>query len=407
MAWKTSSATVIYSLQLLMQKGCETVGNTESSLLPSNAMAALQGSVSEMRDLAEKWFLNSRKPNGLFQYLYESHADKYSRKNNALRQLMASRLLAELAVDDRQLQEMHEKNLSFIGKHWIKEKGDLNFIVFGEKSKLGANAMLLRTLVASPFFSSKYSEAAEKTANGILASMNADGSFLPFLIEPDYSYDANYLLTFYSGEAILALMEYFHKTRKQKFLRAAVLAQNFYIDLYINHIQENYYPAYVPWHCMALNHLYKATKDSGFAKAAFALTDVLLGMQDVEEHVGRFYNPATPQFGSPHTSSDGVYAEGLTYALELALLTRDEERAHDYFARLMLSFGYLKSMQYTQENTAHLNSPDRAIGGFRIRKRLVDSPFEELPGSNIRIDSTQHTMDAMIKFLQIAKIHAD
>jgi len=48
---------------------------------------------------------------------------------------------------------------------------------------------------------------------GILSLIDKKGEFHPWLKEPDYEYDKDYLLTFYSGEAILSLVEYYEKNR--------------------------------------------------------------------------------------------------------------------------------------------------------------------------------------------------
>ena len=53
---------------------------------------------------------------------------------------------------------------------------------------------------------------AAMVAQGIKAVQEPDGSFRPWYIEPDYAYDAEYLMYFYSGESILALLEYYQKS---------------------------------------------------------------------------------------------------------------------------------------------------------------------------------------------------
>jgi len=221
--------------------------------------------------LAEQWFTEQlREDKALFHYLYDPTKDEYATKNNPIRQLMASRLLAELASENEELLTPHRENLTFILTHWYTpfdrapafaeasagEQGDIAAIVFDGTAKLGSNAMALRTLVRSPLFN-EYEEHARMLAEGILSVMNADGSFEPWLIAPDVPYDAEYLLTFYSGEAILALAEYYEKTGEENYLDAAVRAQDYYVARYVTEMERNYYPAYVPWHTMSLAKLRK------------------------------------------------------------------------------------------------------------------------------------------------------
>jgi len=211
---------------------------------------------------AEKWLTSNLKEKGCFNYIYEPSTGEYPDKNNMIRQLMASRLLAELCQTNSSLETLHQKNLDFVFEHWYEEDNETGYIFYNNKSKLGAIAMALRTLIYSPFFDN-YQENATKLANSIFSLQNTDGSFEPWFIAPDDTYDKDYLdylLTFYSGEAILSLVEMYIKTNDSIYLATAVKSQDFYIDRYVVHLEDNYYPAYVPWHTQSLNKLYKITR---------------------------------------------------------------------------------------------------------------------------------------------------
>jgi hypothetical protein len=152
---------------------------------------------------------------------------------------------------------------------------------------------------------------------------------------------------------------------------------------------------------MALNLLYKITGNQSYAHSIFTLSDKLLEIQDRTNHVGRFFNPETPQYGSPHASSDGVYCEGLAYALETAILAEEEFRIFEYREAVELGLRHLASLQYTPANSESLKNPERAIGGIRIRRTGLNAPFSESQGSNIRIDSVQHALDAIRKTAEV------
>lgn len=343
------------------------------------------------QDLAVNWLTENIRDKGLFYYLFDPKKGEYSTNNNAIRQLMASRLLAELASEKQSLLDEHTKNLSFIMDHWYQEEGDRAYILYNHKSKLGANAMALRTLVYSPFFDD-YTDEAKKLAQGIVHLMKPDGSFAAWYVEPDYVYDEAYLLTFYSGEAILSLVEYVEKTGDETIRAAAEKAQLFYIDHYVKHIDENYYPAYVPWHTLALNHWYKLTEEVKYADALFVLNDKLLEIQDTTEHVGRFYKDEFKHFGNPHSASDGVYTEGLAYAYEIANMVGDSERAERYKHAIELGVQNLISLQYKGgEPELKGHKSWRLRGAFRIKAG----------DGRVRIDNTQHTIDAFRKILEV------
>jgi len=307
--------------------------------------------------------------------------------------LMASRLLAELSQDNPGLRDLHRRNLDYIFSHWYLEEGGQGYIYYGGKSKLGAMAMALRTLVYSPFFE-EYSDEAEKLANTILALQNPDGSLEPWSIEPSYAYDKDYLLTFYSGEAILSLVEYYLGTSDTVYLDAAVKSQDYYIDEYVTHLTENYYPAYVPWHTQSLNALFKITGDEEYANAVFVLNDELFKIQNqdgepYDDMLGRFYDPSHPEYGTPHSSSDAVYTEGLVYAYELARLVGDEEHVEKYRQAIILGVHNLMNLQFRESNMYYLQHPERVVGAIRYNVK----------DNRIRVDTTQHTIDTFIKVL--------
>lgn len=77
-------------------------------------------------------------------------------------------------------------------------------------------------------------------------------------------------------EGILALLEYFLKTNNTKRHDVALLSQDYYLQKYVEEIQENYYPAYVPWHTMSLYHTYQITQKKEYADAIFLLNDKLI-----------------------------------------------------------------------------------------------------------------------------------
>jgi hypothetical protein len=114
-----------------------------------------------------------------------------------IRQFMGSRILAELAHADTTLEEKHRTNVEYILANWYQEEGEFGYVWYNNKSKLGAIALLLRTLVESPF-AAEYTQEIEKLTNTILALQDEQGLFVPWYIEPNYAYDADYLMTFYS-----------------------------------------------------------------------------------------------------------------------------------------------------------------------------------------------------------------
>ncbi len=343
--------------------------------------------VSESYQHAKKWLINNIRDEGIFVYLYDPVNDTYAAENNMTRQLMASRLLAGLAFENTALRQVHKKNLEFIFAHWYREnENGLGYMLFDNQSELAANAMALRTLVHSPFFAG-YSNQAQKIAEGIVSLMNQDGSLKPRFraADPEINEDL------YSGAAILSLAEYAAKSDQGKYLISAITAQEFYLNQFITHLDQNNFPAGMPWHTISLANLYEMTSRDEYAGAVFRLNDALIKFQDTTQVIGRFHPPAYLKTGPPDSSTDGVYTESLAYAYELAKQKNDFMHQAAYKNVIQLSVKHLTSLQYTKEYSMDSEKKDKVDGAFRISAE----------NQQIRVDCTQHVMDAYRKIMEV------
>lgn len=351
--------------------------------------------IKKSLDLAKGWMLLNLDEEGNFNYEYNPSNGEYSRSNNMIRQLMSSRWLAEESGKNDILLQMHRVNLDFVLRNWYREDGELGYIYFSDKSKIGAIAMALRFLIISPDFK-EYEDEAVKLANTIKYLQNEDGSLRAWYIEPDYYYDEEKLLTYYSGEAILSLVELYEKTGDEEYLNAAVRSQDYYIKEYVDDMEINYFPAYVPWHTISLYKLYMITESEKYKDAIYKLNDEIVRMQNQDgkpyiDFLGRFYDPDHPEYGVPFSGSTAVDIEGLTYAYELAELDEDYERMCEYKKSIFLGAHNLINLQFDGADMYYLSHPERVEGALRFR---VDD-------NRIRIDTTQHTIDAFNRILEI------
>ncbi len=351
--------------------------------------------IKKSLNLAKCWMLLNLDEEGNFNYEYNPSNGEYSNSNNMIRQLMSSRWLAEESGGNDILLQMHRVNLDFVLRNWYREDGELGYIYFGDKSKIGAIAMALRFLIFSPDFK-EYEDEAVKLANTIQYLQNEDGSLRAWYIEPDYSYDEEKLLTYYSGEAILSLVELYEKTGVEEYLNVAVRSQDYYIKEYVDDMEINYFPAYVPWHTISLYKLYMITESEKYKDAIYKLNDEIVRMQNQDgkpyiDFLGRFYDPDHPEYGVPFSGSTAVDIEGLTYAYELAELDEDYERMYEYKKSILLGAHNLINLQFDGADMYYLSHPERVEGAIRYR---VDD-------HRIRIDTTQHTIDAFSRILDI------
>lgn len=391
-----TSLTVLLMLSCFVRPcaGDDPSNNTESSVLSDQTVDVkeLKKTIQDSYAMAEKWFLNSILADHTFVYVYDPVRKTYADSNNAIRQLMASRLLGELATYNPKLITAHANNMRHIFFNWYREQGRIGYIYFNEKASLGASGIALRAIAQSPY-AERYAHKANRLVEGIISLMNEDGSFKPFFVEPeeDEKKDDDFLLSYYSGEAILGLLEHYKKFGDLRAFEAAKKAQNFYLNHYVVNLTENYRPFYVPWHTMSLYTLYEIANNDRHIQAIFRLNDELLKIQDTEKYPGRFCVVGGAKYKRPHSASDGVYTESLAYALEMAKLMDDANREAKYLKAIDLAVKNIVSLQFTDKHSPLFVGDPRVPGGIRIRVKTF----------KIRIDCVQHTMDAYRKLLQL------
>jgi AMMECR1 domain-containing protein len=382
-------ATTRYSDEIVTFYRCNTI-----DFLPDLDPGKIKDSLA----MAEGWMLLNLDEEGNFNYDYNPANGEYSSSNNMIRQLMSSRWLAEKSSKEVVLDQMHRVNLDYVIRNWYREDGELGYIYFGEKSKIGAIGMGLRFLISSPYYE-EYKDIAEKLANTIQFLQNEDGSLRAWYIEPDYSYDEEDLLYYYSGEAILSLVELYEKTGNEQYLNAAIKSQDYYLKEYVDEMEENYFPAYVPWHTISLYKLYGITYDEKYVDAIFKMNDEIIKMQNQDgkpyiDYLGRFYDPEHPEYGVAFSGSTAVDVEGLVYAYEAARQKNDLERMSEYKKAIFLGAHNLMNMQFKDSNMYYLSHPERVVGSIRY----------DVDDHRIRIDTTQHTIDAFQKIIEVFEI---
>lgn len=350
--------------------------------------------IEQMVVLGKQWFTNNVRDDGAFNYLYNEDAT-LSDQDNIVRQLLAFRVIAKLCKEgDKSLCKIHQDNLDFIFNTTyrtdIRDGQKMGHIYYRDMAKLGASALTLRVLVESPYYN-KYEKESWEIFKGIKYLQKEDGSLDPFLTELKYTVDDDYALTFYSGETTLALIEYYEKVGKDEVYDVAKKSQDYYLDKYVKDINYNYYPAYVPWHTLSLLKFYKKTQDRKYADAVFILNDELLKIQDKQDVVGRFYDWHRPEYGKPHSSSDGIYAESLVAAYQLALELDDKKHQAWYGEAVGLALDNLISLQFCNENNSLKTVEEKLCGGMKARRESLFS----------RVDSLAHTFEFLFALQEV------
>lgn len=314
--------------------------------------------------------------NGQFHYLYYPSSDSYASSYNIIRHILGSYTLIELSY----LEEA-EKSIDFFMQYIIDEE-EMSYITYNDKTKLGSAAVAVLTLLSyqEATESTNYDETIEKLTNFIIHMQNEDGGYRNYYPEEDP--ENTFSTVLYTGESNLALTRLFAKTGDTKYLETIEKSYD-WVESYFD---KKHAPALVSWNSMAFSELYPLTEDQKYIDLAFEMTDWLIDTKQYTEeeapypiYIGSFI---INDIDNGLTCSAAAYAEGILSTYELAEYIGDQEHQKKYKESLDKALGFIKSMQFTEENSFYMENPEKAIGGFRA------SPYNH----KIRVDFTSHAI---------------
>ncbi len=334
---------------------------------------------------ATDWLRQRVRNTGRMQYKYMPSRGEYSRRNNMIRQWMATLALASYAREhnDARTYTAWQRNANYNLVQYYRERDGLGFIYHDNKAKLGAAALAALALQEGGADNVDEHVLQRSRLIDLLWHLRQpDGSFRTFLIPQE----RNDLQSFYSGEAMLALSRQPSLAAHPEQLAMLRASMIYYMQYYQ---RTNRYTPFVPWHTMAYWELFRLTDDEAYRQAIFEMNDWLICIQDLSTDSapdirGRFFRQEFSGNGPPHASSTAVYVEGLAYAYDLAVRANDEIRAQAYLTAIRWGLRSLMQLQYRTDNNFYLSRKARAMGG--LRTTVTDN--------QLRIDNTQHAIMA-------------
>lgn len=356
-------------------------------------------SVIEARDLMGGWMIRALHDDGRMTYKYWPSRGEESEANNMIRQWMATVALTRLGYDrpDLGLHPLAHRNIRYnLDNHFYVDDDGLGAVADPDGAvKLGAVALAALALIEHP---DRADFAAEESA--LLRTVDHlwqdDGAFRTFLVPPERNDNQN----FYPGEALLMWAVLLREDGPDpELLERFMRSFRYYREWHLEEGQRN--PAFVPWHTQAYYEVWRLTHDEELADFIFEMNDWLLDVQQWDDAPypdmrGRFYDPSRP-FGPPHSSSTGVYLEGLIDAYQLALELNESARAESYRVAIRRGLRSVMQLQFVDDvDTYYISRKDRVIGG--IRTTVYDN--------EIRVDNVQHNLMAVLKILQHMDEHA-
>lgn len=348
------------------------------------------------------WLSANVGADGRMTYAYYPSTGKQPRRDNAIRQWMATLALIRSAdfLGSPELLSLAAKNMAFNIQKYYRSDGPFGMIYARKRAKLGSAALAalsMRELAhATP--------AHENKSNGDRARRIAaldqlidhlwqdDGSFRTFHIPADRNDNQN----FYPGEALYYWAHIFQKTRSKALLGRFMKSVDYYMAW---HMGPEKNPAFVPWHTQAYYLVWKKTKNPQLKHFIFQMNDWLIEIQQApndvpyKDLVGRFY-ASHGNYGPPHASSTGVYLEGLVDALALAREIGDTGRAKTYEKAIQWGFRSLIQLQFDGDDDAfYISGTKRSFVDGGLRTTVYDN--------RIRVDNVQHGLLAALKYLAL------
>ena len=351
--------------------------------------------LDERLSLMRDWALANQRSDGSYQYLYHPSSGSYPEGSNVIREMITVQGLYALGnlLNDAELikaARAAEKQALFAYYRFDATKVYGYMVEADGEVKLGATGLAVLALREGKS-DDEFLDAREKALGSFLLSMQRDdGSFQTFL--HDAATDENE--RFYSGEALTAIAVLARVSGETKYYDAL----NQSLPYYRVKLADDFYPQYAPWHMQAYTIAYKNTQNEAYAEYVYWLADKLIETMLAEDYAalpdeeGRFSNAMHPEWGPPHSSSTGIYTEGLTYALELAQLRGDSERIEQYQKAVLSGTRSLLHVQWTPESAYYLKYPERTVGAF---KRTVTD-------NRHRIDQLGHALNALTRVREFA-----
>lgn len=347
--------------------------------------STLQGMAAGMAN----WLLRHVYDDGHLTYKYWPSSGNESDANNMIRQFMATLALTRYAkvMNLPEFFDVINRNLTYNLNNFYRQEGDVGWIEYEDKAKLGAASLAALTLLEQP--NNPFPEILDCLQRGILELWQPDGSFRTFR-KPSERNDCQ---NFYPGETLLFWASLYQKNKDENVLERCVKSFLYYRDWH----RANKNPAFIPWHTQAYFVLQNEPGCDEMRNFIFEMNDWLLSMQQWKKTKfpdtrGRFYNPNRSDYGPPHASSTGVYLEGLADAYQLSQQLKDSGRGTKYCTVIHRGLRSIRQLQFFDEaEMFYISKQDHVLGG--LRTTVYDN--------TIRVDNVQHCLMAIIKLLQM------
>jgi hypothetical protein len=326
------------------------------------------------------YLLNCIKENGAFIYKIDCDTGVIARQYNILRHAGSLYALCRgiQYTDFEDKNKLLNRSFSYLEKCILPVKGKNNLYCVVEKNevKLGGAGLALLALVEWYLLepSEEKLKLMEHLASFIFYMQEESGKFRSKFYYVN-NYPSNFESTYYTGEAILALLRYFRITNDQKSLIVASRGIDYMIDNPVLNSEGSH--DHNHWLAIALADFYRITQRKDVYDELQSITEATLNS------VKSNYNKKTKSY---KLSSAGMSTRGetLTAALLLEYDIGRVEKIPLFISALNEITNYCFALQLGAE--AH-------FGNFSLKGGIIKSNKRR----HVRIDYVQHFMQVLLE----------
>jgi hypothetical protein len=374
------------AVQLLVNLNGRTVTEMHRGSLLVGPADVTREAVMALANGMVGWLVANLGKDGRMTYAYHPSTGRVPDSNNMIRQWMATIAMISVAEwhGDRGLRAASARNIDYNLATSYEADGELGLTRDPDGDvKLGAIALAALAITLHPGRQrwAAEEEALRRTVDHL---WEPGGAFVTFYRPAGRNDNQN----FYPGEALLLWASDLERGADPDLLDRFMRTFRFYRGWH----RANRNPAFIPWHSMAYEKVWRRTGADDLRDFILEMNDWLLGMQDwkdvpAPDLAGRFYMPSHPEYGPPHASSDGVYLESLIAAFRVARDVGDERRVGAYRAAILRGLRHVMQLQFRGPVDAFYISRRRRVDGA-LRTTVYDN--------RIRVDNVQHNLMAVI-----------
>ncbi|EDO1180855.1 TPA: poly(glycerol-phosphate) alpha-glucosyltransferase [Listeria innocua] len=338
--------------------------------------------ISTLVENAGEYLAHQVNTTGEFNYGWFACFDKKIKHYNSLRHASTtySMLEAYELTGNKAILEAATKALTYLEKHFIYEKDDMDFLIEPElrEVKLGGSAATLLALTKYMHITGTktYLPLCRKIANAILSLQDENGKFTHVLEYPSLEVKDIFRIIYYDGEAVFGLLRLYEIDRDSKWLDAAAKSFNHFI-------QDKYWQNHDHWLSYCANEITKYIKDEAYYE---------FGLQNAFDNLPFIYERETT---FPTFLELTVATKEMTLRMEAegqqALLTSYSlENLEKTITKRAL---YQLNGYFYPELAMYYKNPARIEGSFFIRHQSF----------RVRIDDVEHNISGYVRYYQLLK----